>query len=244
MAAASSTRSGSARDDSGTSNTAVRGADRGRPEKLDADPEDQQALLDLVRYYTLSATAEGVQTIRTPARRRSPRRSRSDLENAVKAWQDYLALKPDRANAAAAASAVQAYRLLLDAGGAAEAQQVVADSQKTAVRIRPARLLPLRGLPVRGGRRGRQAGRCRLRSRPTARRSRRASRRSPSGRREQKELPTRRGRAGAAAAAARTPPRPRSTDPFGALGTDAGGGSTTRPAGHSGAEARRRVAGR
>lgn len=101
-------------------------------EKLDANPEDQQAMLALVRYFTLSATGSGG-VERDPATGQTSitEDARSDLENAAQAWQDYLALKPDRVNAAAAASAVQAYQLLLDAGGAAEAQAAVAKSQGT-----------------------------------------------------------------------------------------------------------------
>ena len=197
-------------------------------EKLAADPENQQALLALVRYFTLSATASGVQTDPTTGQTSVTEDARSDLESSVQAWQDYLALKPERANAAAAASAVQAYQLLLDAGGAAEAQQVVADAQKTAAALRPARLLPLRGLPVPARATPPPRRRSRRPTRPTARRSRRASRRSPNGRASRRSSstsrPSRTQQSGGDDAAA-----PGLTDPFGALGTESAGGSTTAP---------------
>ncbi len=118
-------------DSSHSSNTQYEEQIEDAEAKLETDPEDQQALLDLVRYYTLSATATGVQTDPQTGQTTITEGSRSDLEKAASAWQDYLELDPQRTNAAAAASAVQAYRLLLDAGGAAEAQRVVAEGQKT-----------------------------------------------------------------------------------------------------------------
>ena len=99
--------------------------------ELETDPENQQALLALVRYHYLSATSSGVTTDPQTGQLEITETARSDLESSVDAWQRYLALKPKTANAAAASSAAAAYRLLLDPSGAAEAQAVVAEAQNT-----------------------------------------------------------------------------------------------------------------
>ena len=57
--------------------------------------------------------------------------ARAELEQSVAAWERYLETKPKRPPTAAAAEAAQAYQLLLDPAGAAEAQAIVAEAQGT-----------------------------------------------------------------------------------------------------------------
>lgn len=99
-------------------------------EKLATDPEDPVALLNLVRYHYLSAT-DGVVTNPETGQLEITEDASTELEDSVAAWERYLETKPKRANAAAASNASQAYRLLNDAGGAARAQEVVAEAQQT-----------------------------------------------------------------------------------------------------------------
>jgi len=101
-------------------------------ESLAADPEDETALLDLVRYNFLSATESGVTTDPTTGATEITEDSRVDLEQSVQRWQAYLDTKPSRPDVGAAANVAQAYVLLADAGGAASAQRIVAESQGTA----------------------------------------------------------------------------------------------------------------
>jgi hypothetical protein len=86
-------------------------------EKLDTDPEDRRALIDLVNYRLLSATesedgvsldpASGVATINEA--------SRSDLAAALDAWERYLATDPKPVSADAAIDVVQINDLLFRA---------------------------------------------------------------------------------------------------------------------------------
>lgn len=100
--------------------------------KLEADPQDAQALLALVRYHYLSATSTGVTTDPETGQVDVSEDARGELEQTVAAWERYLKTKPAKENVSAASSASQAYRLLGDAAGAAAAQRLVAESQGTA----------------------------------------------------------------------------------------------------------------
>ena len=93
---------------------------------LDTDPNNPQALLDLARYHYLSATSSA------DANGQITEEGRSELEQAVQAWSDYLKTKPAKPDVSVAANAAQAYVILGDAEGAAQAQQIIADSQGTA----------------------------------------------------------------------------------------------------------------
>ena len=99
---------------------------------LETDPQNVRALLDLVNFHYLAATQEGIETDPQTGQTSISEDSHSQLEDTVSAWQDYLATKPQKPDAPTAASAAQAYVLLNDAGGAAEAQQIVADANGTA----------------------------------------------------------------------------------------------------------------
>jgi hypothetical protein len=97
---------------------------------LEEDAKNQQAMLDLVRYNFLSATeAEGGVTVdqQTGARTISED-SRADLEATAEAWNNYLATDPKNPDPGVAANAAQAFVLLEDADGAAQAQRIVAEA--------------------------------------------------------------------------------------------------------------------
>ena len=98
---------------------------------LETDPENPQALLELVRYHYLSATSTGVTTDPNTGQVSITPEAHTELEDTVAAWQRYSDLKQPNPDVGAATNAAQAYRLLNDAGGAAGAQQIVADDQKT-----------------------------------------------------------------------------------------------------------------
>ncbi|HEX2129001.1 MAG TPA: hypothetical protein VHF58_07265 [Solirubrobacterales bacterium] len=99
-------------------------------EKLQTDPDNAAALLNLTRYRYLTANTqvsvspEGAVDI--------PAEAQTELEQAVEAWQRYLETKPENPDASVAANATQAYVLLNDAEGAAEAQRIVAEEQNSA----------------------------------------------------------------------------------------------------------------
>jgi hypothetical protein len=99
--------------------------------KLAQDPKNPTALLDLVHYHYLSAT-QGIETDPQTGQVAISEDARGELEDTAAAWEDYLKTKPDHANVPAATNAAAAYRYLNDFGGAATAQEVVADAQKTA----------------------------------------------------------------------------------------------------------------
>ncbi len=100
-------------------------------EALTANPQDETALLDLVRYHFLSATEEGVTTDPATGATEITEDSRADLERAIQRWEDYLETKPPEPDVGAATNVSQAYVLLGDADGAASAQEIVAESQNT-----------------------------------------------------------------------------------------------------------------
>jgi hypothetical protein len=100
-------------------------------DKLEADPQNARAMIDLVNFYYLAAN-EGVDVDTQTGQTSISEDAHSRLEDAVATWQDYLDTKPAKVDPSTAASAAQAYVLLNDAGGAAEAQQIVADAGGTA----------------------------------------------------------------------------------------------------------------
>ena len=99
---------------------------------LETDPDNPQALLALVRYHYLSATASGVETDPETGATSISEEAHTELEKAAQAWTDYLKTDPQNTDLATAANAAQAFVLLGDAEGAAGAQAVVAEGQKTA----------------------------------------------------------------------------------------------------------------
>jgi tetratricopeptide (TPR) repeat protein len=99
---------------------------------LETDPQNAPALLNLARYHYLSATSSGVATDPQTGATQITESARTELEQAVQAWSDYLKTKPRKPDVATAANAAQAYVLLADADGAAQAQAIVAESQRSA----------------------------------------------------------------------------------------------------------------
>ena len=99
-------------------------------DKLEADPKNAAALLNLTRYEYLSANSQITQDPETGAID-TPPEAQTDLEQAVDAWQRYLKTDPENPDPSVAANAGQAYVLLNDAAGAAEAQRIVAEDQNT-----------------------------------------------------------------------------------------------------------------
>lgn len=95
------------------------------------DPANTRALLDLIDAHFLRAS-DGIETDQQTGQVSISEDARSDLEDTVSAWQDYLRTKPQKTDSQAAATAAQAYVYLNDAGGAAEAQQIVVDAGGTA----------------------------------------------------------------------------------------------------------------
>lgn len=95
-------------------------------EKLETDPENRNALIELARTHALDAASEisvdpetGVLDISEDAR--------SKLESSADAWQRYLATKPAEPDSSTSITMVkQVYIPLNDAGGAAEAQAIFA----------------------------------------------------------------------------------------------------------------------
>jgi tetratricopeptide (TPR) repeat protein len=99
--------------------------------QLEQNPNDTAAMIGLLRTHYLSATSSGVETDPTTGQVSISADAHNELEDAAAAWQRYLKTDPERVNTSAATNAVQVYQLLNDAGGAAEAQKVVADAQKS-----------------------------------------------------------------------------------------------------------------
>jgi hypothetical protein len=99
---------------------------------VEKNPGSGNANADLISAYYGSASSSGVSTDQQSGQISITEDAHSDLQRAAQAWDDYLATKPNPVSVTAAASAVRVFQLLNDAGGAAEAQQVIADEQKSA----------------------------------------------------------------------------------------------------------------
>jgi hypothetical protein len=99
--------------------------------KLQQNPQDTSAMLGLAKVHYLSATSTGVSTDAQTGQISISEDAHSELEEAADTWQRYLKTDPEHPNSNAATNAVQIYQLLNDASGAAEAQQIVADAQKS-----------------------------------------------------------------------------------------------------------------
>jgi hypothetical protein len=97
-----------------------------------ANPKSGNAAADLIGAFYASATSGGVNTDQQTGQVSISEDAHNDLLQAAQAWDDYLKTKPAQPSLAAAASAVQVFQLLNEAGGAAEAQEVVANDQKSA----------------------------------------------------------------------------------------------------------------
>jgi hypothetical protein len=98
---------------------------------LETNPKDANAYADLIAAYFGSAQT-GITIDEATGQRTISAEANSDLQRAAQAWDDYMATKPQRVEVTTAGNAVQVFTLLNDPQGAAEAQAVVADDQRTA----------------------------------------------------------------------------------------------------------------
>lgn len=100
---------------------------------LETDPQNEQALADLARYHYLSARESGIETDPATGVTTIGEDARAELEESVAAWERYLATDPQRPDAGVAANAAQAFVYLEDADGAAAAQEIFAEDQRSSV---------------------------------------------------------------------------------------------------------------
>ena len=96
--------------------------------RLETDPQDDRALASLVQYRFLSGSAQ-VETDEAGRPVGLTEESRAEFESAVEVWGRYVDADPRRIDDTAAAYAVQAFAFLGDAGGAAAAQELVAEAE-------------------------------------------------------------------------------------------------------------------
>jgi len=100
-------------------------------QRLAKDPKDTEALLKLAKYEYF----KGKQGITTDPDTGAPSVSddaHAELGKAADAWEKYVKLGKGKPDPGVAGEMVQAYYLLNDAEGAAEAQRVVAENQPSA----------------------------------------------------------------------------------------------------------------
>jgi hypothetical protein len=97
-------------------------------QQLAKHPNDTDALLKLSKYEYYKAK-QGVTQDQTTGAISVSEDAHTELGNAVDAWEKYLKVNKGTPSPAIAAQIVQAYYLLNDAGGAAQAQRVVAEDQ-------------------------------------------------------------------------------------------------------------------
>jgi hypothetical protein len=96
--------------------------------KLAKDPQDAAALLALAKYEFFKAK-QGVTQDQTTGEISVSEDAHTELGSSVDAWEKYLRVSKGDPSPSVAAQIVQAYYLLNDPGGAAEAQQIVVDDQ-------------------------------------------------------------------------------------------------------------------
>jgi len=188
---------------------------------LESDPENEQALLDLARYRYLSATESGIERDPSTGVTTITEDARAELEEAVAAWESYLDTDPQRPDAGVAANAAQAFVYLEDADGAATAQEIFAEDQRSfAAYLQLAQYLYVDGKLEAGDAAGERAVELADSSqRASIRKSTEALAEQARKLQEQLEAQQKKGGSGAAGAI---------EDPFGGLGGV--GGSTPAPA--------------
>ena len=98
---------------------------------IEANPGSGDAYAALIAAYYQSAST-GITVDEETGQQSVSEDARAELEKAAQAWDDYLKTNPEKVNVDAAARVVQVFVVLGDAENAAEAQQVVADAQKSA----------------------------------------------------------------------------------------------------------------
>jgi len=101
-------------------------------ERLESDPQDQRALQQLAYYRAQSGFAQLEIDEATGQPVGLTEDARDELEAAVAAWSRYLQTEPRKPDFATASQIVQSYVYLNDAGGAADAQELVAEENPSA----------------------------------------------------------------------------------------------------------------
>lgn len=96
--------------------------------QLQKDPNDPAALLKLAKYEYFKGK-QGVSQDQTTGQISVSEDAHTELGDSVDAWEKYLKVNKGQASASVAAQIVQAYYLLNDFGGAAQAQDIVATDQ-------------------------------------------------------------------------------------------------------------------
>jgi hypothetical protein len=96
--------------------------------QLEKKPNDAAALLKLSKYEYFKGK-QGVTQDQTTGQISVSEDAHAELGRSVDAWGKYLKVNKGQPSAAVAAQIVQAYYLLNDYGGAAEAQDIVAQDQ-------------------------------------------------------------------------------------------------------------------
>jgi hypothetical protein len=97
-------------------------------EQLAKNPNDTAALLKLSKYEYYKAK-QGVTQDQATGAISISEDAHTELGKSVDAWEKYLKVNKGKPNPTVAAQIVQAYYFLSDAGGAAEAQRIVASNQ-------------------------------------------------------------------------------------------------------------------
>jgi len=98
--------------------------------RLAADPQNQEALLDVARYGFLAGNAVAPRDEETqqPV---ADEAAREYWNPALDAWERYLRTDPKEVDMGVAGQMVLVYQLLGDAGGAATTQRLIAEDQPT-----------------------------------------------------------------------------------------------------------------
>jgi tetratricopeptide (TPR) repeat protein len=94
---------------------------------LETNPADEKALANLAEYRYLSGQAQ-LDVDETTGAPILTEEARSEFEAAIDAWTRYLETDPAKPDVGAAGQVVNAYVLLNNAEGAADAQQIIADA--------------------------------------------------------------------------------------------------------------------
>jgi len=101
---------------------------------VDKNPENPKALSELVLLRTQSGSSQ-LEVDETTQQPTLTEDSRAEFEKAVSVWQDYLATKPQKVDAATARAAASAYQFLEDINGLIEAARALAESDPTGTNL-------------------------------------------------------------------------------------------------------------
>ena len=98
---------------------------------LETNPADEKALATLAEYRYLSGQAQ-LDVDETTGAPVLTEEARGEFEAAIEAWTRYLETDPRKPDVGAAGQVVQAYVLLGNAEGAADAQEILAEANPSA----------------------------------------------------------------------------------------------------------------